>query len=439
MKSYFTSVAIVASSFSFCVAAPTPDKHPAAPQSPAKASSPQPDEKGEQSVPREFLGMANVSEFRGVIDDPDGFVNLRKEKRDDAPVITMVKAGEPFQFKKKEGEDWCQVKLKSGVSGWMHYSRIKLFFTKDDLPPKREKGDEIDEQAREQGVNYYDVTQAAVRGDQQALKTFLTLSADGAAAEEHDGVTCVVVHLIGDDAFTKFLREQTRGFCDQVSFAEGSDIVYPFDTKQYFRQHFPKTAKIFFPDFDQLIRDYTRSIKFNPEDSNAYRERGIAEYRKDDWDRAMTDLDRAIQLDPKDDRAYWKRGSVHVEKEEYDAAVKDIQKAIEVNGRYAAAYYIDLGTCQLYNRKPREAIAASLKALELTPQNAALIKTNLAHGYLFDNQFDKAKAIYLENKDVKLPDSGQTFSEEVLDDFKEFEKAGVTHPDMEKIKALLTN
>jgi tetratricopeptide (TPR) repeat protein len=153
----------------------------------------------------------------------------------------------------------------------------------------------------------------------------------------------------------------------------------------------------------------------------------------------LPDLDRAIQLDPKDDRAYWKRGSVHVEKEEYDAAVKDIQKAIDLNRRYAAAYYIDLGTCQLYNRKPREAIAASLKALELTPQNAVLIKTNLAHGYLFDNQFDKAKAIYLENKDLKLLDSGQTFSEEVLDDFKEFEKAGVTHPDMEKIKALLTN
>jgi tetratricopeptide (TPR) repeat protein len=117
----------------------------------------------------------------------------------------------------------------------------------------------------------------------------------------------------------------------------------------------------------------------------------------------MPDLDRAIQLDPKGDRAYWKRGSVHAEKAEYDAAVKDMQKAIEVNGRYAAAYYLDLGTCQLYNRKPREAIAASLKALELTPENAVLIKTNLAHGYLFDNQFDKAKAIYLGNKDVKLP------------------------------------
>jgi tetratricopeptide (TPR) repeat protein len=433
----FIFVLIVACAIGCGFSVAAANEEPVAGETASEKSSLAPDEKSEEAVPREFLGMADVLQFRGVIDDPDGYVNVRKEKRADAPVITKVKAGEPFQFKKKEGEDWCQVKLKSGLSGWIHYSRIKLFFTKDDLPPKTEKGDEIDEEAREQGVNYYDVTQAAVRGDQQALKTFLTLSADGAAAEEHHGVTCVVVHLIGDDPLAKFLSEQTRGFRDQVGFAW--DMTYPFDTIEYFRQHFPKTAKILFPDYDQLIRDYTRSIKFNPEDSHAYRERGIAEYRKDDWDRALPDLDRAIQLDPKDDRAYWKRGSVHVEKEEYDAAVKDIQKAIDLNRRYAAAYYIDLGTCQLYNRKPREAIAASLKALELTPQNAVLIKTNLAHGYLFDNQFDKAKAIYLENKDLKLLDSGQTFSEEVLDDFKEFEKAGVTHPDMEKIKALLTN
>ena len=67
-----------------------------------------------------------------------------------------------------------------------------------------------------------------------------------------------------------------------------------------------------------------------------------------------------------------------------------------------------------------------------------MIKTNLAHGYLFDNQFEKAKAIYLENKDAKLRDDEQTFTEEVLDDFRQFRGAGLTHPDMEKIEALLT-
>jgi len=88
---------------------------------------------------------------------------------------------------------------------------------------------------------------------------------------------------------------------------------------------------------------------------------------------------------------------------------------------------------------PRDAVAASLKALELSPRNAAMIKLTLAHGYLFDNQFDKAKAIYLENKNARLRDDGRSFSQAVLDDFKELEEAGVTNADAEKIRALLTS
>ena len=68
-----------------------------------------------------------------------------------------------------------------------------------------------------------------------------------------------------------------------------------------------------------------------------------------------------------------------------------------------------------------------------------MIKVTLAHSYLFDNQFDKAKAIYLENKNARLRDDERTFSQAVLDDFKELQEAGITHPDMEKIKALLTS
>jgi len=49
----------------------------------------------------------------------------------------------------------------------------------------------------------------------------------------------------------------------------------------------------------------------------------------------------------------------------------------------------------------------------------------------------RRKPIYLENKDAKL-DEERSFSHAVLDDFKELEEAGITHPDMEKIKALLT-
>lgn len=199
------------------------------------------------SVPREFQGMAQVSEYRGVIDDPDGYVNLRKENRADAAIVARVKAGEQFSFERQGSETWCKVKIKSGLTGWMHYSRIRLFFTKDDLPGKPGEGDEIDQQARGYGINYYEVTQAAARGDAKALKQFLGVAefADGAAAEEHSGVLSVVIHLIGDEALSKSLGQQSRKFRTTVKNGFG-DVTFPFEATEYFRQHFPKTAKILF-------------------------------------------------------------------------------------------------------------------------------------------------------------------------------------------------
>jgi hypothetical protein len=194
-----------------------------------------------------------------------------------------VKAGEPFQFKKKEGEEWCEVKLKSGVTGWMHFSRIKLYFTKNDLPGKSEEGDEVDEQAHARGINYYEITQAAAQGDNKALKTFLSFGGDGAAAEEHVGVSAVVIHLVGDNKLAKFLDEQPVSFCEGIAGPWNLGIVWPFDTEEYFRQHFPKSARFLFGDYDALIRDYTRAIKLNPKDSHAYRKRGVMEYEKEDW------------------------------------------------------------------------------------------------------------------------------------------------------------
>ena len=144
--------------------------------------------------------------------------------------------------------------------------------------------------------------------------------------------------------------------------------------------------------------------------------------------------------------AYRNRAESDAEDKHYGNAVKAMRKAIELepkNGRY----YSDLAWYQLLNRKPTEAIAAARKALELSPKDALTININLAHGYLFNNQFEKAKAIYLENKDAKIPDDkangdepgdhARTFYQAVLDDFKKLEEAGITHPDMQKVKALL--
>jgi tetratricopeptide repeat protein len=141
---------------------------------------------------------------------------------------------------------------------------------------------------------------------------------------------------------------------------------------------------------------------------------------------SIADYTHAIEMDPRCGDCYSSRASAYAEKRQYEPAIKDLEKAIQLDPK-KEHYYLNLGWYQLFNRKPREAIAASLKALELSPEDTAA-RIDLAHAYLFDNQFEKAKAIYLENKDAK---------DSVLRDFKELEGEGVTHPDMEKIKALL--
>ncbi len=135
--------------------------------------------------------------------------------------------------------------------------------------------------------------------------------------------------------------------------------------------------------------------------------------------------------------AYRNRGQSAAEEKQSNPS-EDIQNAIGLTSK-TWDYYLSLAWYYLFDRNAREAIAASLKALELSPRNGAMIKVPLAHSYLFDNQFDKAKAIYLENNNAKLRDDERTFSQAVLDDFKKLEEAGVTHPDMEKIKALIAS
>jgi tetratricopeptide (TPR) repeat protein len=63
------------------------------------------------------------------------------------------------------------------------------------------------------------------------------------------------------------------------------------------------------------------------------------------------------------------------------------------------------------------------------------IQQNLAHALLFQGHYDEALAIYREYWDK--PQNGKTFGEVTLKDFAEFEKAGLTHPDLSRMKQAL--
>src|SRR5438874_10108791 len=303
MRSFLTFVVSVACALSCGFSILFANDASLAAESPSEESSSKSSEKPDVTPDAEgFYGVPDA-----VIDDPDGYVNLRKEKNADSPMIAKVKKDEPFEYRCTQNATWCKVKLTSGVTGWMHYSRIKRYYTEKDLPKGPEdSGEEIDEQTRKRGVNYYEVTRAAAHGDKKALKTFFTLDLDGAAAETHvSAIVPDVIHLVGDDKFAEFLREQSPVFREDISRYWDSGTFAPFDPKEYFQRHFPKSAKLVFPDYQQLLRDYTDFIKRNPKDSEAYRRRGNAEYEHEDWDRAIADFTRAIEVDHNRGVAYW--------------------------------------------------------------------------------------------------------------------------------------
>jgi hypothetical protein len=65
------------------------------------------------------------------------------------------------------------------------------------------------------------------------------------------------------------------------------------------------------------------------------------------------------------------------------------------------------------------------------------IQQNLAHALLFQGHYDGALAIYRQNWDKPL--HGKTFAEITLEDFAAFDKAGLTQPDLSRMKQALSD
>jgi tetratricopeptide (TPR) repeat protein len=87
--------------------------------------------------------------------------------------------------------------------------------------------------------------------------------------------------------------------------------------------------------------------------------------------------------------------------------------------------------------KHAEALAAGEKAVSLLDHDKPHpARMNLAHGYLFNGQFEKAKAIYAKHLGTAL-DDGRKWNDELRNDINLLREAGHDHPDMKKIEALL--
>jgi Flp pilus assembly protein TadD len=85
-------------------------------------------------------------------------------------------------------------------------------------------------------------------------------------------------------------------------------------------------------DLDRDISELDQAIQLDPDDAEAYNNRGNAFRQNGDLERAIRDYDRAIQLNPNDAYAYINRGLAYARKRENEYAIADFQKVLELCG-----------------------------------------------------------------------------------------------------------
>ncbi len=86
------------------------------------------------------------------------------------------------------------------------------------------------------------------------------------------------------------------------------------------------------------MADYNKAIELDPQNSDAYNNRGIAKKDLNDYAGAIADYNKAIELDPQHSVVYNNRGLAKNDLKDYAGAIADYDKAIELFPQYTRVY-----------------------------------------------------------------------------------------------------
>jgi tetratricopeptide (TPR) repeat protein len=120
------------------------------------------------------------------------------------------------------------------------------------------------------------------------------------------------------ETYQRAQRTQTNGLPSRALYEELEDYALEVRGLKEFRQGA----------FDKAIMTYSRMIKRQPKDANAFFNRGLAYKNAGFAAQALADYDTAIRLDPAHQKAYLDRGNVRYQKGYYRDAVRDYLKAL---------------------------------------------------------------------------------------------------------------
>lgn len=97
-------------------------------------------------------------------------------------------------------------------------------------------------------------------------------------------------------------------------------------------------TKIELGNYKGAMEDYTKAIKLEPNNYDAYLGRGKVGRLLKDYNNSIKDYTKAIELNPNDYKGYAGRGTSKFELKDYTGSIDDCTKAIEINPNCDWAY-----------------------------------------------------------------------------------------------------
>lgn len=125
----------------------------------------------------------------------------------------------------------------------------------------------------------------------------------------------------------------------------------------------------------------------------------------------------------------------HFKNGKYDDAIRLLQSGIIESENATALDYNDLAMYFLYSKQYDKAFQALNKAQNFD-EAELLVQLNLAHAYLLNGDFQKAKEIHKKYRSQNVT-ATQSWIKKAQSDIDAFEKAGITSPDFGRMRKYL--
>lgn len=91
-------------------------------------------------------------------------------------------------------------------------------------------------------------------------------------------------------------------------------------------------------DFAGAVANFSEAIRLNPNDSDALKYRGVVRTLLRNWEGAFADFNQALNLNQDDPEIYRDRAGLQVMRKEFKRAVADATEAIRLNGKDSVSY-----------------------------------------------------------------------------------------------------